>query len=223
MTTSPAGAPSPDDGRTMSRRERNKSEKLRRIKAAAHDLFVTVGYDDTTTARIAEAADIGMSTLFFYAEDKRDLLFLIWNDFFEPTLDRMEASIDARDGVVEALAKLFRPLYAHHRREPKLSRATLRELGFASTGRQRERFGANSARIIGLIVTILAQGQETGEVGRHFDRSLGAALVFAAYQAEIRRHMATDAEGVEAGLRRLRESFALLVGGLSPRNGGGSG
>lgn len=216
MTTSPPEARSPDDGRTLSRRERNKSEKLRRIKAAAHQLFVTAGYDDTTTARIADAADIGMSTLFFYAEDKRDLLFMIWNDFFEPALDGMEASIDPADDVVDALAELFQPLYAHHRREPKLSRATLRELNFASTGTQRERFGANSTRVIALIAAILEQGRQKGEIGQHFDEALGAALVFATYQAEIRRHMSSDTETVAAGLKRLRASFALLVGGLGP-------
>lgn len=201
----------------ISRRERNKLEKLARIKIAAQKLFVRYGYDETTTARIAEQADIGMSTLFSYAEDKRDLLFLIFNDFFEPMLDTIEASLDERDPLLEALIKLFRPLYVHHRMEPKLARATLRELNFASAGKQSDRFRKNSARIMSLIGSSINAAQARGEVGRHFDRMHGAWIIFAVYQAEIRRHMILDSEDVEEGLNSLRESLRLLLRGLAPQ------
>jgi AcrR family transcriptional regulator len=204
----------------LGRRERNKLEKLTRIKIAAHKLFVRNGYDETTTARIAEEADIGMSTLFSYAQDKRDLLFLIFNDFFEPALDAMEASLDERDELLDALIKLFRPLYVHHRMEPKLSRATLRELHFASAGKQSERFRKNSARIMKLNASIISAAQARGELGKHFDRMHGAWVIFGVYQAEVRRHMISDTEDVEKGLKCLRDSLDLLVRGLAPQSPG---
>jgi AcrR family transcriptional regulator len=216
MTVNRNTTPGTDTGKPLGRRERNKVEKLARIKIAAHKLFVRYGYEETTTARIAEEADIGMGTLFSYAKDKRDLLFLIFNDSFEPALDTMEASLDERDALVPALLKLFRPLYNYHRLEPKLSRAILRELNFADDGRQSERFRINSARIMALIGNIIATAQTKSEVGRHFDRMLGAWVVFAAYQAEIRRHMTSDTEDVEEGLASLAESLGLLVRGLAP-------
>src|SRR5258707_6733633 len=61
-------------------RERNKRDKLLRIKNAAQELFVSKGYDDTTTREIAVRAGVGMGTVFTYAANKRDLLFLIAND-----------------------------------------------------------------------------------------------------------------------------------------------
>ena len=64
-------------------RERNKLDKLRRIKAAARELFLEQGYDNATTREIARRADVGLGTLFSYASDKRDLLFLIYNDMQE--------------------------------------------------------------------------------------------------------------------------------------------
>src|SRR5262245_14993822 len=62
------------------RRERNKEDKLRRIKVAARTLFVAKGYDEATMREIARLADVGLGTLFLYAADKRDLLFLAFDD-----------------------------------------------------------------------------------------------------------------------------------------------
>jgi AcrR family transcriptional regulator len=72
----------------LRQRERNKLDKLRRIKAAARELFREQGYDNATTREIARRADVGLGTLFSYASDKRDLLFLIYNDMQE-ALTRM--------------------------------------------------------------------------------------------------------------------------------------
>jgi AcrR family transcriptional regulator len=45
-----------------------------RLVAAAVDLFVEQGYDDTTVAQIAERAGVTKSTFFRHFPDKRDLL-----------------------------------------------------------------------------------------------------------------------------------------------------
>src|ERR1700719_3245717 len=75
-------------------RERNKLDKFRRIKEAASELFIRKGYDDTTTREIAVRAGVGLGTIFVYAENKRDLLFLIVNDELENVTLEAEASID---------------------------------------------------------------------------------------------------------------------------------
>ena len=72
-----------DNPASLRQRERNKLDKLRRIKAAARELFLEQGYDNATTREIARRADVGLGTLFSYASDKRDLLFLIYNDMQE--------------------------------------------------------------------------------------------------------------------------------------------
>ena len=61
-------------------RERNKLDKLQRIKHAARTLFIEKGFDETTTREIARRAGVALGTLFLYATDKRDLLFLICTD-----------------------------------------------------------------------------------------------------------------------------------------------
>jgi len=52
----------------VGRRERNKQDKLDRIRAAASELFSLHGVDEVTTQQIADKADIGAGTLFLYAK-----------------------------------------------------------------------------------------------------------------------------------------------------------
>ena len=48
----------------IGRRERNKRDKLARIKHSARKLFARQGVDATTIRQIADAADIGRGTMF---------------------------------------------------------------------------------------------------------------------------------------------------------------
>jgi len=61
-------------------REKNKLEKRQRIRAAVRELFSKHGYETATLRQIAMRAHVGLGTLFNYAQDKRDLVFLIFND-----------------------------------------------------------------------------------------------------------------------------------------------
>ena len=56
--------PDIQDKDKLGQRERNKRDKLRRIKAAAWELFLDKGYDATTTREIAVKAGVGLGTVF---------------------------------------------------------------------------------------------------------------------------------------------------------------
>ena len=77
-------------------RERNRIDKLQRITEAARTLFVEKGFDETTTREIARRANVALGTLFLYATDKRDLLFLICTDELEDLTDRAFDAVPAR-------------------------------------------------------------------------------------------------------------------------------
>ena len=65
-------------------RERKKKRTREQIVAAARRLFVERGYDATSVADIAEAAEIGQSTFFVYFPTKADVLFAgtVWPEEF---------------------------------------------------------------------------------------------------------------------------------------------
>src|SRR5215510_7252691 len=88
-------------------RERNKLDKLRRIKSAARELFLEQGYDNATTREIAGRADVGLGTLFSYASDKRDLLFLIYNDIQEELTGKAFATPPAERAFLRQVMTSF--------------------------------------------------------------------------------------------------------------------
>ena len=89
-------------------RARQKRDKLERLRAAAWELFTSKGFDETTTREIAERAGVATGTLFLYAKDKPDLLFLVFEHRLAETVD--DAFNHIRGGLEEfhmAPDKLF--------------------------------------------------------------------------------------------------------------------
>src|SRR6516164_8038263 len=114
----------------LGQRERNKLDKLRRIKEAARELFVAKGFDDTTTREIALRAGVGIGTIFVYAENKRDLLFLIVNEDLEKVEQTAESAVEDSASVLENLLRVARLHYRLFAQQPTLSRLVLREMVF---------------------------------------------------------------------------------------------
>src|SRR5499427_5460958 len=93
------------------KRELNKQDKLRRIADAARKLFIANGYDEASTRQIAVKAGVALGTLFLYAANKRDLLFLVVNDELEDVAIRAAAAVRADASLLEILLSGFRPVY----------------------------------------------------------------------------------------------------------------
>ncbi len=111
----------------LSRRERNKQEKLQRIKKAAFELFQERGYERATTQEIADRADVSSGTLFFYAKTKEDLLGIVMAGDILETVARARASVPAGRSAPEQLTHLFTRLLRHHARHKELSQYFLQD------------------------------------------------------------------------------------------------
>ena len=139
-------------------REKNKIEKLQRIREAARELFVKKGFDETTTREIAVRAGVGIGTVFTYAENKRDLLFLVANDDLDEVTRKAEASVSDDASCLENFLTVFRQHYKFFAKQPSLSRFLLREMTFYNSGRQANRFQKTRERNIQLIGNIVEEG-----------------------------------------------------------------
>ena len=81
---------------TVGLRERQKTERRRRIEAAAREVFREKGYDAATTREIAARAEVSIGTLFAYAADKRELLTMVYRDELHELTETTFASVPAQ-------------------------------------------------------------------------------------------------------------------------------
>ncbi len=90
-------------------RERKKQQTRETIARAALRLFAERGYDETTLADIAEAADVAPRTIFAYFESKEDILLCEEGSFLSDLKRRLEerpAGTTTVDAIREFLSRI---------------------------------------------------------------------------------------------------------------------
>ena len=113
--------------KTLGLRERNKQNKVARIHSAARALFEEQGYDSTTIREIARRADVGVGTVFLYARDKTELLFLIFKDELHEVFDAASARVNDDAPVIDQLMAYFTPILKALAPNGALARIMVRE------------------------------------------------------------------------------------------------
>ncbi len=199
-------------------REKNKLEKLHRIKAAARKLFIQKGFDDTTTREIAHVAGVGIGTVFTYADNKRDLLFLIANEDLAEVTGRAEASVRDEVPCLQNLVTVFRHHYEFFGRQPELSRLMLREMTFYDSGRQADGFQETRNRVIRLVGNVVKKALDRGTINSSENPEFIGWVAFSIYQVELRRWLTTKKLDTENGVETLQRALRLFMQGLTPSN-----
>src|SRR5690349_14115596 len=87
--------------------QRNKHEKLERIREAARELFASKGFAETTTREIAERAGVGTGTLFLYARTKEELLMLVLAEKVEAVQEERFRTLPTQAPLLEQLLHVF--------------------------------------------------------------------------------------------------------------------
>jgi AcrR family transcriptional regulator len=201
-------------------RERGKSAKQRRIKEAAKAVFSEVGYDAATTREIARRAGVSIGTLFVYAKDKRDLLFLVINDELNPVADLARRDVPEEKPVLDRLCALARPWYRYFSDNLTLGRYAFREMTFYEPhsqdfGEQCARYRLRMQKIESWHAEIVEQSRDRGELSFKGNAAVAGNLIYKIYLAEIRTwiHSAKQPD-VGQGVRSLRTKFAIVLDGL---------
>lgn len=214
-----SGAASSSDAPPPGRRERKKIDKLRRIKEAAWALFTSKGFDDTTTREIAAAADVGLGTVFVYAANKRDLLFLIANEGLEEVARMADASVCPAAPLLTNLLRIFRHHYEFFARRPVISRLVLREMTFYDAGAQARPFRETRETLIELLGKVVRHSMDQHLIATDEPCHLVGWVIFCIYQVELRRWIARDEVDLQEGLDSLHRALRLVVRGLHPNGG----
>ena len=201
----------------MSLREKKKLATRDRIRAAASELFARHGYGAATMRQIARRAHVGLGTLFNYAEDKRDLVFLIFNEELNAITDVALAAPRPGQPLAAQLLAVFAAHYRWLATQPALARILLQELTFYSSGKQAATFHSIRKRLIDGVETLVREAQERGEIQAKEPPALIARHIFFTYSASLRWWIAAPQPDPEAGIADLKRLLALQVQGLRAR------
>jgi AcrR family transcriptional regulator len=151
-----------------------KAERKRQLLTHAKQLFVTLGYQNTTTEKIAGAAGVSEPVLYRHFESKKTLFLEVLQEIRQATLDRWQA--DAA-GLADPLAKLHAIMDRYlgstreHALEFRIMHRTLMETEDAEIVTLLRAFYLDSER---LLAGIIAEGQQTGVFRRSLDPRVGA-------------------------------------------------
>lgn len=200
----------------MSLREKKKLETRERIRAAAADLFTRRGYAAATMRQIAKRAHVGLGTLFNYAEDKRDLVFLIFNEELNAVTDVALAAPRPDQPLIDQLLAVFRVHYRWLGSKPALARILLQELTFYSSGKQASTFMGIRKRLIDGIEQLIEKSQRDKKIKSRESPALIARHIFFVYSASLRWWIAAPHPDPQKGLADLRRLLKLQLEGLHP-------
>ena len=196
------------------RREQRKLETRERIRAAAADLFTRHGYGAATMREIAQRAHVGLGTLFNYAGDKRDLVFLIFNEELNAVTDVALAAPRAGLAPVDQLIAVFRVHYRWLATKPALARILLQELTFYSSGKQAATFLGIRKRLMDGLEALVRAAQRDRRIRSREDPAVIARHIFFVYSASLRWWIAAPRPNPEKGIADLRRLLKLQFDGL---------
>jgi AcrR family transcriptional regulator len=167
--------------------------------------------------QIAKRAHVGLGTLFNYAEDKRDLVFLIFNEELNAVTDVALAEPRPGQALLDQLLAVFRVHYRWLASKPALARILLQELTFYSSGKQAATFLGIRKRLIDGIEQLVKTAQDKGRIAGRERPAVIARHIFFVYSASLRWWIVARKPRPGDGLADLRRLLRLQIEGLRMR------
>jgi AcrR family transcriptional regulator len=190
-------------------RERKKQQTRDRIAREALKLFAERGYDETTLAEIADAADVAPRTIFAYFDSKEDIVLckeLTFLDTLKTKLDERPTGTTTVDALREFLSAI----------EPPDDQARLRKQIFSSNPSLQMSMRAQHGQLEPMLTESIAK--DLGAGPDDIRPLLIAASMTAAFTSVRDRFMEAESGGEpithEDGMAVLDQVLEFLRGGL---------
>ncbi len=194
-------------------RAERKEDKRARLRDAAWYLFSTRGYDATTTKEIAARAGVASGTLFLYARDKADLLFLVFHERLSAAVDEGLRTLPKDASFLDQLMHLFGGFFRVYEEAPDVARAFIKELPGAD-GPNAQLVNQLTFALITQIAGLVSRAQQNGQLNADVPPVLLAQNTFALYYFALMAWLGRIATLESALDPLLRSSLALQLRGL---------
>ncbi len=205
----------PVDGLPVDKRTRKRLDKRERIRASAHELFCRDGFEATTTKAVARHAGIAAGTLFLYADDKTDLLFLVMHERLQRATDERLGSLP-KAPLRDQLLYVFRGLFEMYAEHPGVAAAFVRAFPGAQ-GRNARALDALTFGFLHRIAALIKDEQQRGHIDVTVPPMLAAQNIFMLYFGALLAWINRLATLEEALDPLLSSALDLQFRGLLPR------
>jgi len=195
------------------RREEQRLETARRIKAAALELFEERGFDATTTPQIAERAGVAQGTVFLVAPSKDALLVAALEDRLKGIVAERQTTMPRRS-VKAQILHVVDGMFDFHAAKPALSRVFTRAVLFFSEEAARAQYEEHVVRFVAFIATLIDKARARGEIAAATDPDVAAANVVALYAHVLVQFLNEPVPDRAALAARFRAGLELMVRGL---------
>lgn len=190
-------------------RETQKQSTRRKVLEAARDLFNEIGYDESTIRAIAEHAGVSVGSVFTTFASKADVLSQVMDD----RVDALYAELDRvvrhlRGTTCDRVCSVFAIHYEFECRRVKLFLAHIAASFSPSLDATTVPYGHNS-RFKAMLVEMLAEGVERGEVSGDADLDLVLDTLMAAYAWNYR--LAAQRGADSAAMTAIMERQVRLI------------
>ncbi len=203
------------DAKRVGMRELSKQESQHRIMVAARELFAERGYDQATLRQIASLAGLTVGALFNHVTDKRDLIYLIFNQEVETVADLALAAPRPYQTFGAKLRSIVEHYYRLFAGEPVLSRILLTEVVVLSPGKHLDRYVRQRDRLVEGFARLVTEAQQTGEIRSQESPEFVARYLFFLVGASLRWWLASSPRPEwRAGMRDFDRVIELQLYGL---------
>lgn len=151
-----------------------KAERKRQLLGHAKQLFVTLGYQSTTTEKIARTAGVSEPVLYRHFDSKKALFLEVLHEIREATLTRWRAeTAELTDPLAKlhAIADMYLGTTRAHALEFRIMHRTLIETDDEEITEILRPFYLESEA---LLAHVISEGQQAGVFRRNLDPRVGA-------------------------------------------------
>ena len=151
-----------------------RADRKQQILAQAKQLFVTLGYQNTTTEKIARAAGVSEPMLYRHFDSKKTLFLEVLHQIRDATVTRWQAaSADIADPLakIHAIVDSYLGSTREHALEYRIMHRSLVETDDEEILALLRAFYLDSEAIL---AQIIAEGQQAGVFRRSLDPRVGA-------------------------------------------------
>lgn len=195
-------------------RQKKKTEYKRRILESAKALFLSQGYDATTTEQIAEKAELGVGTVYNYFKSKADIFIeTVADEFGEDKVYDISGIVELNKGIADTVYEFFN---SYTKGTKFLGKKLLKELIAAAFGSFKSnpnfigKLIALDFKLLDDLVKLLDYLKEKGVLKESYDSKQGAEVVYGAIAFEFLSYIYAENISFEECKDKIRKKLEFI-------------